>query len=173
MDTPFIGQIQYFGFNFAPRGWALCEGQLLSIASYTALFSLLGTTFGGDGRTTFGLPDLRGRAPIGPGSGPGLGTVNWGQKAGTEQVTLSTLQLPAHTHAYQKANRTNEAGDSTDPTTGALAASGRFDNDYLTGDTESFVQTTSSGASQPVNIRNPFLGVYASIALVGLYPSRN
>ncbi|MEX1309383.1 MAG: tail fiber protein, partial [Candidatus Sulfomarinibacteraceae bacterium] len=99
MASPFIGQIQLFGFNFPPRGWAFCEGQLLAISSNTALFSLLGTTFGGDGRTTFGLPDLRGRSAVGVGNGPGLSSVSWGQRSGAENVTLNVNTLPSHTHS--------------------------------------------------------------------------
>jgi len=95
---PFLAQIILFGGNFAPRGWAFCDGQLLAINQYQALFSLLGTTFGGDGRTTFALPDLRGRAPIHAGSGPGLTTRRLGEKGGTETNQLNSLQLPAHGH---------------------------------------------------------------------------
>jgi microcystin-dependent protein len=96
---PFIGQIICVGFNFAPKGWAFCNGQLLSIAQNQALFSLLGTMYGGDGQTTFGLPDLRGRAPIGMGQGPGLSNYVQGHKAGVENVTLNSNQMPRHTHA--------------------------------------------------------------------------
>ncbi len=98
MSDPFIGQIQTFGFNFAPRGWARCDGQLLPISSNSALFSLLGTTYGGDGRTTFGLPDLRGRAALHQGQGPGLSNRNLGQRAGAENTTLTVNQMPSHNH---------------------------------------------------------------------------
>ncbi|MGC4087610.1 MAG: tail fiber protein [Polyangiaceae bacterium] len=97
---PFIGMIIVFAGNFAPRGWALCNGQLLPIAQNTALFSILGTTYGGDGRTTFALPDLRGRVPVHPGQGPGLSNYSLGQVSGTETVTLTTQNLPAHTHTF-------------------------------------------------------------------------
>ena len=96
-SEPFIGEIMMFGFNFAPRGWALCDGQLLPIPQNTALFSLLGTTYGGDGRTTFGLPDMRGRVAIHKGTGPGLTSRSMGQKGGTERISLS--QMPSHTHS--------------------------------------------------------------------------
>ncbi len=96
---PFIGQIMMFGGNFAPRGWALCDGQLLAISSNTALFSIIGTTYGGDGRTTFALPDLRGRASIHPGNGPGLSAYRLGERGGVEDVTLSSRQIPSHNHA--------------------------------------------------------------------------
>src|SRR5215211_4319727 len=98
MSEPFIGQIMLVPYNFAPRGWAFCAGQILPIAQNTALFSLLGTTFGGNGQTTFALPDLRGRAPIGQGQGPGLSNISLGEAAGTETVTLLSTNMPAHSH---------------------------------------------------------------------------
>ena len=98
MSDPFIGEIKMFAGNFAPRGWALCDGQLLAVSQNDALFSLFGTIYGGDGRTTFGLPDLRGRIPIHAGSGPGLSPRRLGAKGGAENVTLTTAQLPAHKH---------------------------------------------------------------------------
>jgi len=98
MSQPFVGQISIFGFNFAPRGWAFCQGQLLSIAQNSALFSLLGTTYGGDGVTTFGLPDLRGRVPNGVGQGPGLANYVQGEVSGTESATLTVNNLAAHSH---------------------------------------------------------------------------
>ena len=98
MSDPFIAEIIMFGGNFAPRGWAFCDGQLLSISSNSALFSILGTTYGGDGRTTFGLPDLRGRVAMHPGSGPGLTQRRLGEKSGMETVTLTTNQIPSHNH---------------------------------------------------------------------------
>ena len=98
MSDPFIGMVELFAGNFAPRGFAFCEGQLLSISDNTALFSILGTTYGGDGRTTFALPDLRGRVPVHPGSGPGLATIRLGEKSGTETETLTTGELPTHSH---------------------------------------------------------------------------
>ena len=101
MSDPFIGEISLFASNFAPRGWALCDGQLLPISTNTALFALLGTTYGGDGRTTFGLPDLRGRLPVHAGTGPGLTQRRLGERSGVEQVTLSTTELPSHGHAVR------------------------------------------------------------------------
>jgi microcystin-dependent protein len=101
-QEPFIGEIRMFGGTFAPRGWALCDGQLLSISTYTSLFSILGTTYGGDGRTTFALPDLRGRAPIHAGTGPGLSPKTLGQKGGTQTETLSIVQMPSHNHTIYK-----------------------------------------------------------------------
>lgn len=176
---PFLGQIQPFGFNFPPRGWALCAGQLLQISSNTALFSLLGTTFGGDGRTTFGLPDLRGRSLVGEGSGPGLDSISWGERGGAFSKILATNNMPSHNHVAQfhlgaglgntaaaKDNKlaANSGGD-TIYTTAALSTT-----DSLAGGT---VTTNNVGGSQAFNIRNPFLGVYVCIALQGIYPSRN
>ena len=110
---PFLGQLMLVPYNFAPRGWAFCEGQLLPISQYSALFSLLGTTYGGDGRTTFGLPDLRGRVPIGAGQGPGLSNYVLGAKSGVEQVTLTGSQIPSHSHAAstQSASESNPTGN--------------------------------------------------------------
>ncbi|MCE4564242.1 phage tail protein [Maribellus sp. CM-23] len=169
---PFIGQIQAFGFNFAPRGWAFCDGQLLPIASYTALFSLLGTTFGGDGRNTFALPDLRGRTIVHPGHGPGLSTVNWGQKSGVEQVTLTTLNMPSHNHNSSVIVNTG-SGEASSPTGYLAAHAGAYAEDPTSGANLAGVSNLSAGGSQPFNIRNPFVGIYTSIALVGIFPSRN
>jgi microcystin-dependent protein len=188
MSEPFVGQIQPFGFNFAPRGWAKCDGQLLPISSNSALFSLLGTTYGGDGRTTFGLPDLRGRVPMHAGSGPGLSTRQIGQKSGAENVTLTESQMPAHNHGgtvevtgtvqcnpgdgnadspagntIAKVARTNQfisAGPSSPMHDNTVTASGNFN-------------TSNAGGSQPHNNMQPFLVVNYCIALVGIFPSRD
>ena len=125
-----IGEIRGFGGNFAPRAWAFCNGQLLSIAQNQALFSILGTTYGGDGRTTFGLPDLRGRMPIGAGTGPGLSTRKLGARSGTDTVTLTRNQIPSHTHTVTNSLSgvaqlavTSEDGDSNSPDNKYLATS--------------------------------------------------
>lgn len=173
---PFIGQIALFAGNFAPRGWALCDGQLLQIASNSALFSILGTTYGGDGRTTFGLPDLRGRAPIHPGSGPGLTVRNLGQKGGVEAVTLSDAQMPAHGHGV-KASGAN--GTTTDPTNAypakIIASADVIINSYAATENAlmnaAMIASTGGGASH--GNMQPFLGLNYIIALVGVYPSRN
>jgi len=171
---PFIGQIQAFGFNFAPRGWAKCDGQLLSISGNEALFSLLGTTFGGDGRTTFQLPDLRGRSIVHPGQGPGLNNVRWGEKGGAETVTLSTANLPAHNHhtVMNLGGTAEEAGAGH-----FLAASGAiFSEDAAPNSTLNAGAITSgnTGNGQSFNNRNPFLGINYCIALGSFYfPSRN
>lgn len=171
MSEPFIGQIQPFGFNFAPRGWALCEGQLLPISQNTALFSLLGTIYGGDGRTTFALPDLRGRVAISSGAGPGLSNYQIGQRGGQEQVSLSNPnQLPAHTHSLG-CNRT--AANSDTPVDAVPAVDEGATESYHTSSTDSMLPTGSTGASAGHENRQPFLVVNYCIALTGLFPSRN
>ena len=166
---PFIGQIQMFGFNFPPRGWAFCNGQILPINQNTALFSLLGTTFGGDGRVTFGLPDLRGRDPIHPGSGPGLPTYRWGERGGNNAIT----QTPAHTHPFAQPCVNNAAADETNPAGHSFGITG--EETYFTGTANAAMAggTTGSSGASSVNVQNPFLGIYHSIALVGIFPSRS
>ena len=169
---PFIGQIQPFGFNFPPRGWAFCDGQLLAIASNTALFSLLGTTFGGDGRTTFQLPDLRGRTIKHPGNGPGLSTVTWGQRGGAETHTLTAAQMPSHNHNLTL---------GVNPGRGSfLTGSGNYVSEAATIFTDSTSGTvadtaiiSNNGGNQLFDMRNPYLGIYVSIALLGIFPSRS
>lgn len=170
MSDPFIGQIIMFAGNFAPRGWAFCDGQLLPIASNTALFSLLGTTYGGDGRTTFALPDLRSRAPMHPGHGSGLTPRTLGQRSGTETVTLTASQLPTHTHQM---NAVNTAGNSDVPDNNSLAQAG-----YQTDSTTNLVDMhavaiTNTGGGQGHDNMAPSLGISFIIALTGLFPSRN
>jgi len=176
-QEPFIGQINHFGFGFAPRGWSFCDGQLLSISSNTALFSLLGTTFGGDGRTTFALPEARGRVMIHPGTGPGLTDYKWGQKGGTETVTLTPAQIPS-----LKLNAVGAPGDTDDPE-GNLLAEGdsyphfkRMVRTYSTQTTPLVIMDAASIGDTSVaphkNIQ-PYLGIHCNIALVGIYPSRN
>lgn len=175
-SDPFIGQIETFGFNFPPRGWTTCDGQLLSIASNTALFSLLGTTFGGDGRTTFGLPDLRGRVAKHVGSGPGLSPVTWGQRGGAEQVTITVNNMPAHNHAATL-HATSTSGNTTSPA-GSIQAVKSRTNIYsnaapnVTMNAAS-VTVANAGGGVPIQIRDPYLGIYHSIALTGIFPSRN
>ena len=167
---PFLGQIMAVGFNFAPRGWATCAGQLLAISQYSALFSLLGTTFGGDGRTTFGLPDLRGRSIVGGGmgQGPGLSDIRWGQKGGTETHTITMAQMPPHTHNI--AINTQD-GEESGPAGKYIAShGGAFAEDPVGGN---LAPPATMGSGQSYNTRNPYLGMYINIALTGIYPSRN
>ena len=172
MATPFIGQITLFAGNFAPRGWAFCNGQLLAISQNTALFSILGTTYGGNGQTTFALPDLRGRVPIHPGQGPGLSPYDLGQQGGTETVTLSVSSLPAHTHsvspgATNGAQTTNRPARAVPARGGAYAASPSADASMAP------TSSAATGGGQPHANTQPYLGLNYIIALEGIYPSRN
>ncbi|MCV2885134.1 tail fiber protein [Aestuariibacter sp. AA17] len=202
----FIGTVCMFGGNFTIRGYAPANGQLLSISSNTALFSLYGTTYGGDGRTTFALPDLRGRSPIGIGQGIGLPTVSLGQQGGAVETTLSVSQMPAHSHGASTTVQSTSDGSSSSailralagsanvgvPTGAVLANNPTREDIYNTGlptvdmsanaivldvqvTTSSSATTTiaNAGGSQPVQIRNPYLGINFLIALDGIYPSRN
>lgn len=168
----YLGSIDMVGFNFAPRGWATCEGQILPIAQYTALFSLLGTTFGGDGRTTFGLPDFRGRVPIGQGHGPGLSDYNWGEKSGTELVTLLTSQIPSHNHSLSV---NSGAGTSDSPVNNYLASNSEGIKHYSTsgGSSANNSSIGNVGGSQAHTNIQPYLSIYFIIALEGIFPSRN
>lgn len=197
MSEPFVAQITLFAGNFAPRGWAFCDGQLLAISSNTALFSLIGTIYGGDGRTTMALPDLRGRAPIGPRTGPGLTTYREGQRGGIESHILTQGQMPIHTHIMgattapipvaSTMSASGEEGDKEDAGGNALAS---FSNGYVSetpdeamaaGIVSSSIpsgtaipaQLSNTGNSQPIDIRQPYLALNYIIALVGIYPSRN
>jgi microcystin-dependent protein len=173
---PYIGSIVLFAGNFAPRGWALCQGQLLPIAQNTALFSILGTTYGGNGQTTFALPDLRGRAPIGTGQGPGLSNITLGEQAGTENVTLLTTNMPAHNHTI---NCDNNASSSLAPSgmIPGLSDNRNAEVNIYSSNTPNAVMNPQTvgvaGGSQPFNNRNPFLGINFIIALEGIFPSRN
>ena len=169
---PFLGQIQAFGFNFAPRGWAQCNGQLLSISANTALFSLLGTIYGGDGRTTFALPDLRGRSIVGDGTGPGLTNIKQGQKGGAENHTLTTAQIPAHAHGVKVAVNT-APGDEASPTSTIASSANGFSEDATANSFLGGVSSSNVGGGQAFNIRNPYLGINVCIALQGVFPSRN
>ena len=181
MADPFIGEIRMFAGNFAPRGWAYCDGQLLAISQNEALFSLLGITYGGDGRVTFGLPDLRGRIPIHKGTGPGLSPRSLGERGGAESATVSVAELPAHSHAHHSAAQ--RAGRS-DPSA-ALRASyvGPTDGIPAFGDLEpppsdplvamaNDTITSAGGGQAHANVQ-PFLCVHFIIALFGIYPPRN
>lgn len=170
MADPFVGEIRMFAGNFAPRSWAYCDGQLLAVSSNDALFSLLGTIYGGDGRTTFGLPDLRGRIPIHAGSGPGLTPRNQGAKSGSEKVTLTLNQITSHKHGNLQA--TEAAATTVGPKDNVTAeATKRF---YRTtgGMNMSPSAVTSIGGSRDHTNLMPTLCVHFIIALYGVYPSR-
>ncbi len=169
MAEPFIGQVTLFAGNFAPRGWAFCSGQLLAISQNQALFSILGTFYGGDGRTTFALPDLRGRVPVHPGQGPGLANRTLGERGGAEQVSLSTDQIPAHAHNFRA---TTNAADSTTPA-GKILASGptAYGSGANTQLSNNVIRNTGGGS--PHDNMQPWLGLNYIIAITGIYPSRN
>ncbi|MEO6232198.1 MAG: tail fiber protein [Ferruginibacter sp.] len=170
---PLLASIIIFAGNFAPRGWELCQGQILSIAQNTALFSLLGTTYGGDGRVTFALPDLRGRVPIQQGQGPGLSNYDLGETGGSQSTTILTTNLPAHNHPLIAVT---EAGDTAVPTGAFLGNTGALDKEYKASGTQTPMNTGAigmQGGSQPINNMQPFLAVNYIIALQGIFPSRN
>jgi microcystin-dependent protein len=173
MSEPFIAEIKIFAGNFAPRSWAFCDGQLLPISQNTALFSLIGTTYGGDGRTTTALPNLQGRAVMHPGRGPGLTSRRLGEKGGVETVTVSEAQMPNHTHTL--AARPSSASTST-------ATNNYFANvtgaNFYSDSTSSMVNMQSgllqnAGGGEPHNNMQPYIAMYFIIALQGLYPSRS
>jgi microcystin-dependent protein len=182
-----IGEIRLFAGNFAPRGWAFCQGQLLPIAQNAALFSILGTTYGGDGRNTFALPDLRGRSPMGWGSGPGLTPRALGEQVGTEQVTLGVPNLPSHSHGIAGNGSAGTvpgpegavpalASAQRGPAQGGSAQGGSARGAALYGDgpaTVAMADTEPTGGANPVANRPPQLAIYFIIALVGIFPSRD
>jgi microcystin-dependent protein len=160
-----------FGFNFAPRGWALCNGQILSIAQNTALFSLLGTTYGGNGQTTFALPNLQSRVPIHQGQGPGLSQYVMGQQAGTENVTLLNSQMPTHTHSLVASSGDAASGK---PAGKFLATTGTPTYNTTQDGTLLGAQSIGlQGGNQPFSIIQPYLVVSFCIAMQGIFPSRN
>lgn len=170
MSEPFIAEIKLFGGNFAPRGWAFCDGQLLDISQNTALFSLLGTTYGGDGRTTFALPELRGRVAVHPGTGPGLSNYRLGQKGGAQTNTLTITNLPSHSHANNLASAAE--GDANDPAGRFLA---KTDARSYTSDGPGVATAppSNTGGGQAFNNIQPYQALNYIIALVGIFPSRN
>lgn len=172
MSEPFIAEIRIFAGNFAPRGWAFCDGQLLPVSQNTALFSLIGTTYGGDGRSTTALPDLQGSAPMHPGRGPGLTSRRLGQRGGVEIVTLSEAQMPNHTHTLQGAVARSGTGNPTGNVYNRSVGAPAY---HSTTNLVAMAKETvlSSGGSQTHNNMQPFLAMNFIIALVGLYPSRS
>ncbi|MBL7885299.1 MAG: phage tail protein [Flavobacterium sp.] len=169
---PFLGQIQAFGFNFPPQGWAFCDGQMMSIAQNTALFALLGTTYGGNGQTTFALPDLRGRSMVHAGQGPGLSPIVQGQVGGVESVTIGLVNMPAHNHSVSVSVNT-ATGEDALPTNKIASSTNAFSEDVTGGAFLGGVNQQTVGGNQPMAIRNPYVGIYHSIALQGIFPSRN
>jgi microcystin-dependent protein len=172
MSEPFIGEIRMFGGNFTPRGWAPCNGQLLSIAQNTALFSILGTTFGGDGRTTFGLPDLRGRVPMHQGQGPGLTPRTLGESGGREAVALTPAEMPSHAHTL---SASDQVGTANSPTGNVPAPSSRRTRAYAPVANTIMGPTVvgEAGGSQPHDNLPPFGCVTFIIAIEGIFPSRS
>jgi microcystin-dependent protein len=171
MSDPFVAEVRAFGFDFPPSGWATCDGQLLKIAQNTALFSLLGTNYGGDGQTTFGLPSLAGRAVVSSGQGPGLSAYVPGEHGGSEEVTLFESQLPSHTHSL---NGLNSLGDSESPMGGTL---GRYANAYQQNTTQNLTAIDPSslgpaGADDEHNNMMAYLPLLFCIAIQGIFPQR-
>lgn len=178
----FLAMIKIFAGNFAPRGYAFCQGQILSISQNTALFSLLGTTYGGNGQTTFALPDLRGRAPVGVGQGPGLSNYVLGQVSGTESTTLILNNMPSHNHGVTGTVQVPVNGDSANSDSpescfpaisnthiyNSASSPGQFGGNLTVN-----LTTTPSGGSQPFSILNPILAVNYVICMEGVFPSRN
>jgi len=175
-QEPLLGEIKMFGGNFAPRGWALCDGQILAISENEALFSILGTTYGGDGRTTFGLPDLRGRTPIHAGQGPGLTLRRLGQKGGEETVLLTVNQLPSHTHTAQlnadSSVATSDKPQSLLPARNA-GSTPQYGDSPNTALSASSISINAAGGNQAHPNMQPYITINYIIALQGIYPSRN
>lgn len=173
MADPFVAEIRMFPFNFAPKGWAMCNGQLLPISQNTALFSLLGTTYGGDGRSTFALPDIQDRCVIHPGQGPGLSLYDLGQQGGAETVTLLQSEIPFHTHSWMTAT---DISDQQVPDPNRVLSISNNGGAYAPGNsalTQLAPQALSpAGASLPHNNLSPYLAVNFCIAMQGVFPAR-
>jgi microcystin-dependent protein len=168
---PFVAEIRIFPFNFPPKGWAWCDGQLLPISQNTALFSLLGTTYGGDGKSNFALPDLQGRAPMHPGQGPGLSLHDLGETGGSDSVTLLESEIPAHSHVVSASQ-----GDGTSQTpAGEMLATGVGIGQYAAPGPLTLLSPNAlapAGGDQPHNNLQPYLTFYFNIALQGVFPPR-
>jgi len=170
MADPFVAEIRIFPFNFAPKGWAWCDGQLLPISQNTALFSLLGTTYGGDGKSTFALPDLEGRAPMHPGQGPGLSLHDLGEMSGSETVTLLESEIPAHAHILRASP--DDADVRIPQPARSLAKSVMYAASPGPNTAMAFQGLTPAGGDQPHNNMQPYLTFYFNIALQGVFPAR-
>lgn len=169
MADPFVAEIRIFPFNFAPKGWAWCNGQLMPLSQNTALFSLLGTTYGGDGKSNFALPDLEGRAPMHPGQGPGLSLHDLGETGGSETVTLLESEIPSHSHAFRASP---DDADLRIPTPARSLAKSVM---YATGSPNTAMSDNAlapAGGDQPHNNMQPYLTFYFNIALQGVFPPR-
>ena len=171
MADPFVAEIRIFPFNFAPRGWAWCDGQLLPLSQNTALFSLLGTTYGGDGKSNFALPDLEGRAPMHPGQGPGLSLHDLGETGGSETVTLLQSEIPSHSHAV---NASEVDGTERAPAGSGSPPASRSRSTRRPQSMTSLSPNTvaPAGGDQPHNNLQPYLTFYFNIALQGVFPPR-
>lgn len=183
MSNPFLGELRIFAGNFNPRGWAFCRGQLLAISQYDALYALIGTTYGGDGQNTFGLPDLQGRIPVGQGQGSGLSAYVIGQASGSESVTLASTEMPAHNHSF---SASTAKGDQPVPVAGSIVAGPDAGNpnttatyyvqpgpNPLTPSTLAASTIGTAGGNQPHDNIMPSLCLNYIIALEGVFPSRN
>lgn len=173
MADPFVAEIRMFPFNFAPKGWAFCDGQILPLSQNTALFSLLGTTYGGDGKSNFALPDLQGRSGMHPGQGPGLSLHDLGETGGSETVSLLESEIPSHAHAWNASNQ-----DGTVQTPGGQLTAGGVGGISLYNTATSLTPISSDavsvvGGDQPHNNLQPYLTVNFCIALQGIYPPRS
>ncbi len=174
MSDPFVAEIRIFGFNFAPKGWALCNGQLIPISQNTALFSLLGTTYGGDGKSTFALPNLQDRSPMHPGQGPGLSLHDLGESAGEAAVTLLNTELPVHSHTAGA--NAGSGGQAAPPNNVWGSLAGRTPPPLYQSGAPNVSMSASAlglaGSSLPHNNRQPYLGLNFCIALQGIFPAR-
>jgi microcystin-dependent protein len=174
MADPFVAEIRIFPFNFAPKGWAWCDGQLLPLSQNTALFSLLGTIYGGDGQSTFALPDLQGRAPMHPGQGPGLSLHDLGETGGSDTVTLVNSEIPAHSHAVRAVGA--DPGELQAPSAARNLARSGGGFAYAVGPANAQMAAETlavAGGGQPHNNLMPYLTFYFAIALQGVFPPRN
>ena len=173
MSEPFVGEIRMFAGNFAPRGWAFCDGQLLAVSQNDALFSLLGTIYGGDRRTTFGLPHMRGRIPIHAGDGPGLSSRRLGAKAGVEQVTLTVNQLPSHRHEASASAANAGSGNPGNNVSASTAPTNIYSTSLALSQNMNSAAVSNTGGSRSHTNLMPTLCVNFIIALFGIYPSRH
>jgi microcystin-dependent protein len=173
MSDQFVAEIRIFPFNFPPTGWAFCDGQLMPISQNTALFALLGTTYGGDGKSTFALPNMQGNAPMQPGQGQGLSLRDLGEMSGTESITLLTSEMPLHSHSYLGSNEDSTQGSLTANVVNAKVVGGALYQSNLAGlGTMNVGALTPAGGSLPHNNMQPYLTLNFCIALQGIFPQR-